>query len=221
MDDLAGLTFLVTGGNTGIGLATARRARARRRPGLHRVPFCQTAGEAAARRSRPRPARGGRFPPLDLAPLASVRACARAFLGAGEPLHVLINNAGVGGQRGLTADGVRAAFGVNHLGHFALTAAADRPPATQRPGPGSHRGQRRALPGPGRGLRGPPAAHRQLHRLREYAVSKLCNVLFAAGARAPPGRSGVTPTRCTRGWSPPISGGGCRGLGRPLVSGGC
>ena len=59
--------------------------------------------------------------PLDLASLASVRACAAAFLALDEPLHVLVNNAGLGGQRGLTADGFELHFGVNHLGHYALT----------------------------------------------------------------------------------------------------
>ena len=63
------------------------------------------------------------FLSLDLADLASVRRCAGEFLALGQPLHVLINNAGVGGQRGITADGFELAFGVNHLGHFALTAA--------------------------------------------------------------------------------------------------
>ena len=59
--------------------------------------------------------------PLDLSSLTSVRACAAAFLARGEPLHVLVNNAGLGGQRGLTVDGFELHFGVNHLGHYALT----------------------------------------------------------------------------------------------------
>src|SRR6266496_421034 len=63
------------------------------------------------------------FLPLDLADLASVRRCAAEFLDRGEPLHVLINNAGVGGARGLTRDGFELGFGINHLGHFALTTA--------------------------------------------------------------------------------------------------
>jgi dehydrogenase/reductase SDR family protein 13 len=42
------------------------------------------------------------FLPLDLADLSSVRSCADSFLARGEPLHVLVNNAGVAEVRGLT-----------------------------------------------------------------------------------------------------------------------
>jgi NAD(P)-dependent dehydrogenase (short-subunit alcohol dehydrogenase family) len=49
-----------------------------------------------------------------------VRACAARFLETGDPLHVLIANAGLAGQRGLTKDGFERTFGVNHLGHFLL-----------------------------------------------------------------------------------------------------
>jgi NAD(P)-dependent dehydrogenase (short-subunit alcohol dehydrogenase family) len=58
---------------------------------------------------------------LDLGDLDSVRAYAREFLARGEPLHVLINNAGLAGKRGKTASGVEAAFGTNHVGPFLLT----------------------------------------------------------------------------------------------------
>jgi len=58
---------------------------------------------------------------LDLADLSSVRACAQAFLATGEPLHVLINNAGLAGKRGVTSSGFELAFGTNHVGPFLLT----------------------------------------------------------------------------------------------------
>ena len=117
--------------------------------------------------------------PLDLADLASVRACADAFLALGQPLHVLINNAGVAGQRALTSDGFELAFGVNHLGHFALTVALL---------------DRLAASAPARVVTVSSDAHYQatgidftaLRRrtrgvtgMRAYAVSKLCNVLFS------------------------------------------
>ena len=117
--------------------------------------------------------------PLDLASLASVRACAAAFLALDEPLHVLVNNAGLGGQRGLTADGFELHFGVNHLGHYALTLLLlDRLTAS---GPdarivnvssAAHYGA------PGIDFDALRRRTASFTGQREYAVSKLCNVLF-------------------------------------------
>src|SRR5581483_3506367 len=123
MSDLAGRTFLVTGANTGIGLATA--AGLARRGGRVYVASRSPEKGAAAVASI-RAATGNEavsFLPLDLADLDSVRACAASFLARGEPLHVLVNNAGVAGRRGLTRQGFELTFGVNHLGHFVLTNA--------------------------------------------------------------------------------------------------
>ncbi len=58
---------------------------------------------------------------LDLADLASVRTAAETFLASGEPLHVLINNAGLAGSRGMTTSGFEIAFGTNHVGTFLFT----------------------------------------------------------------------------------------------------
>jgi NAD(P)-dependent dehydrogenase (short-subunit alcohol dehydrogenase family) len=63
------------------------------------------------------------FLALDLADLESVRACAEGFAARGEPLHALVNNAGIAGARGLTKQGFELMFGVNHLGHFGHLAA--------------------------------------------------------------------------------------------------
>jgi NAD(P)-dependent dehydrogenase (short-subunit alcohol dehydrogenase family) len=58
---------------------------------------------------------------LDLASLASVRACADALLAADQPLDLVIANAGVMATAfGHTADGFELQFGTNHLGHFVL-----------------------------------------------------------------------------------------------------
>jgi NAD(P)-dependent dehydrogenase (short-subunit alcohol dehydrogenase family) len=60
--------------------------------------------------------------PLDLASLASVRQFAQIFKQTYHSLHLLINNAGVLlVPYGETQDGFERHFGVNHLGHFALT----------------------------------------------------------------------------------------------------
>jgi retinol dehydrogenase-12 len=178
--ELSGRTFLVTGASTGIGLATAA-GLARRGGRVYLACRSQAAGQRAV--AEVAAATGNRavfFLPLDLADLASVRRCAEQFLAREEPLHVLVNNAGVAGQRGLTRDGFELAFGVNHLGHFALTMAL---------------AGRLAASAPARVVTVASAAHYQargvdfaavrrptasLTGLPEYAVSKLCNVLFSA-----------------------------------------
>jgi retinol dehydrogenase-12 len=179
MSSPPGRTVLVTGANTGIGRATAL-ALAGQGWRVYVAARSTARGEAAV--TAIRAASGSRsvwFLPLDLADLASVRACADTFLSRAEPLHVLVNNAGVAGRRGLTRQGFELTFGVNHLGHFALTAAllgrltASAPArvvtvssAAHYSAPGIDFG---ALRRPARGVTG----------LRAYAVAKLCNVLFA------------------------------------------
>jgi retinol dehydrogenase-12 len=174
-----GRTFLVTGGNTGIGLSTATEL-ARRGGRVYIGCRSMAAGEAAV--AAIKSAAGSRdvwLLPLDLSSLTSVRACAAAFLASGEPLHVLVNNAGVGGQRGLTVDGFELHFGVNHLGHYALTLLLlDRLTAS---GPdarivnvssAAHYGA------PGIDFEAVRRRTASFTGQREYAVSKLCNVLF-------------------------------------------
>ncbi len=176
--DLVGRTFLVTGGNTGIGRATATKLAGR---GGRVYVACRSEEKGRVAVTDIAAATGNdgvTFLPLDLADLASVRHCAETFLALGEPLHVLINNAGVGGRRGLTKDGFELAFGVNHLGHFALTTAlldrlaASGPARVVNVASGSHYQAKGvdfdAVRQPTRSVTGQP----------EYAVSKLCNVLF-------------------------------------------
>jgi NAD(P)-dependent dehydrogenase (short-subunit alcohol dehydrogenase family) len=121
MTDLAGRTVVVTGSNTGIGRATAEILAAR---GANVVLACRSEAKTRPAIDHIVAATGNdcvRFHELDLADLAAVRSSARALLDEGEPISVLVNNAGVAGQRGLTADGFELAFGVNHLGHFLFT----------------------------------------------------------------------------------------------------
>lgn len=121
MGDLEGRTFLVTGANTGIGKATvgsladrgasvflACRSEAKTRPVIDEIAT-RTGNNSLE------------FLELDLGDLASVRACAESFLARDRPLHVLVNNAGLAGSRGLTSSGFELAFGTNHVGHFLLT----------------------------------------------------------------------------------------------------
>jgi NAD(P)-dependent dehydrogenase (short-subunit alcohol dehydrogenase family) len=111
---LDGRTFVVTGANSGIGLAAARGLG---RAGAHVVLAVRDVakGEAAAASIEGRP----EVRELDLADLASVHAFADAWDG---DLDVLVNNAGVMAvPERRTKDGFELQLGTNHLGHFALT----------------------------------------------------------------------------------------------------
>lgn len=174
---LQGQVALVTGANTGIGRVIARELAAR---GARVLLACRSAertapvlAEIAALPAAP-PAR---WLPLDLGDLASVGDCAQRVLDLGLPLHLLVNNAGLAGARGLTASGFEMAFGVNHLGHFLLTQRLL--PRLCASGESrvvvlSSRAHRRVPGIPFESLRQPT---RSRTGIPEYSVSKLANLL--------------------------------------------
>jgi NAD(P)-dependent dehydrogenase (short-subunit alcohol dehydrogenase family) len=127
---------------------------------------------------------------MDLGSLGSVRRAAESFLGRDEPLHVLVNNAGMAGSRGLTKDGFELVFGTNHLGPFLLTTLllprlrASAPARIVNVSSKAHYEAKRI---DWDALRRPTRA---ITSLPEYEVSKLCNVLFTkelARGKAGPG----------------------------------
>src|SRR5258708_7631385 len=121
--DLAGRVAVVTGANRGLG-GEVIRSLARRGAGVIMACRDEADGEAAAATLRARLPDGGALEvrPLDLARLASVETFA-AGLADERRLDLLANNAGLMAvDRGLTAEGFETHMGVNHLGHFALTA---------------------------------------------------------------------------------------------------
>ena len=122
--DQSGRLALITGASSGLGLETAR-ALVRR--GATVVLGCRSRQRSEqARTCLLADVAGGAIDllDLDLADLASVRAAARDLADRYGRLDLLINNAGVMGlPRSLTSDGFEMQFGVNHLGHFALTMA--------------------------------------------------------------------------------------------------
>ena len=192
MSEVEGRTFLVTGGNTGIGRATAA-GLARQGGRVYIACRSVTRGEAAAADIRASTGNDSVWVlALDLADLDSVRSCAADYLARGEPLHVLVNNAGVAGRRGLTRQGFELMFGVNHLGHFLLTNAllgrlAESVPARVVTVASDAHYQAKgidydALRRPARGITG----------LGEYAVSKLCNVAFSQELARRTAGTGVT-----------------------------
>jgi NAD(P)-dependent dehydrogenase (short-subunit alcohol dehydrogenase family) len=122
MPDQSGRTAVVTGANSGLGLATARELA---HAGAAVVMACRNLDKGQRALAEVRAAAPGatvRLESLDLADLASVRAFAERLGDTEEKLDLLINNAGVmAPPRRETADGFESQFGTNHLGHFALT----------------------------------------------------------------------------------------------------
>jgi NAD(P)-dependent dehydrogenase (short-subunit alcohol dehydrogenase family) len=121
--DLRGKRVLVTGVSAGLGVQTARALAAR---GAHVIGAARDLkkAESALEPAWVDAKNGGgvELIALDLASLASVRACADRLVAAGKPLDLIINNAGVMASPLLrTADGFELQFGTNHLGHFVLT----------------------------------------------------------------------------------------------------
>jgi NAD(P)-dependent dehydrogenase (short-subunit alcohol dehydrogenase family) len=109
-----GRTAVVTGANSGLGLATARELARAGASVVLAVRNLERGAQAAESIEGDVTVRQ-----LDLADLASVRAFADGWTG---DLDVLVNNAGIMMvPAGRTADGFELQFGTNHLGHFALT----------------------------------------------------------------------------------------------------
>jgi NAD(P)-dependent dehydrogenase (short-subunit alcohol dehydrogenase family) len=110
----AGRTVVVTGANSGLGLATARELAGAGARVVLAVRDVARGEQAAATIEGTTEVRH-----LDLASLDSVRAFAAGWTG---DLDILVNNAGIMMvPAGVTADGFELQFGTNHLGHFALT----------------------------------------------------------------------------------------------------
>jgi len=120
--DQTGRTALVTGANSGLGLASARALAAR---GARVLLACRSRerGEQALRTVRATAHTEPKLIQLDLAELDSVRyAAAEVREATGDALDILMNNAGLmATPKGLTSDGFELQFGTNYLGHAAFT----------------------------------------------------------------------------------------------------
>jgi NAD(P)-dependent dehydrogenase (short-subunit alcohol dehydrogenase family) len=121
--DQSGRTAVVTGANGGLGLETARALAA---ANAHVVMAARNADKADAAVADIRGGEPGaslEVVPLDLGSQESVRAAAARILDAHGTVDILVNNAGVMGiPERRTIDGFEMQFGVDHLGHWTLTA---------------------------------------------------------------------------------------------------
>ena len=179
--DLTGRTAVVTGANGGLGLETARALAG---AGAHVVMAARNRLKADAAQTdlrREMPQASLEVVPLDLASLTSVHEAAERMLAAHGRLDILVNNAGLmGTPERRTDDGFELQFGVNHLGHFVLTARllpallrADAARVVTVTSTARHRG--RALDPDNPHLEG------RYGPWRAYSQSKLANLHFAIG----------------------------------------
>ena len=176
---LDGTVALITGSNAGLGLETALYLADN---GARVLMACrnQVKAETAAERVRAVATAPVEVVPLDLSSLDSVADCAAAIRRREPALHLLINNAGLMGiDEARTEDGFEMQLGVNHLGHFALTAhlaplvlATPRSRIVTMTSMGHRLGRLH--------LEDLMFERRRYDRWRPYLQSKLANLLFTA-----------------------------------------
>lgn len=178
--DLSGRVAVVTGANSGLGLQVATDLAG---AGARVVMACRNPERAAAAIERVRattPRGTVEFLELDLGDLASVQRAAEELSSRTDRLDILGNNAGLmATDESRTEDGFETQFGVNHLGHFALTGRLLpllRATIGARIVSHSSVGHR-----PGRiGLDDPNFERRRYRPWTAYFQSKLANLLFTS-----------------------------------------
>ena len=183
--DQSGRVAVVTGANSGLGYQVALALAV---AGAEVVLACRNAGKAQSALASIRaqaPAARVCFIPLDLGDLASIDRFAVRFSTEHDQLNLLVNNAGLMAvDQSRTADGFETQPGVNHLGHFALTARLT-PALLSSTGARiasmssmAHRGGRL-------GMDDLMFDRRRYGRWVAYGQSKLANLLFVLGAATP------------------------------------
>ena len=202
---LSGRVYVVTGGNSGIGLVTVQQLA---RQGATVVLACRrpAEGEKAKAALVAEGCPGTvEVEALDLASLASVRAFAARLLPRHAQIHGLVNNAGVmNTPQGKTADGFETQLGTNHLGHFLLTELLL--PALQAGAPARVVNLSSCFHDQAQGREGridfddPNFERRPYDGWTAYAQSKLANLLHAQYLSVRLEGTGVTAVSVHPGW---------------------
>ncbi len=176
--DLTGMIAVVTGANSGVGYETALEL-ARRGVGITLACRSMSRGESALQRIKNDSVSATvGLGQLDLGDLDSVDRFFAQFCATHDKLDLLINNAGVmATPYRITASGFESQFGINHLGHFALTGKLlpllIKSPASRIVNVSSlaHRGE-------SIDLEAIQLTRENYNRWRAYGRSKLANLLF-------------------------------------------
>jgi NAD(P)-dependent dehydrogenase (short-subunit alcohol dehydrogenase family) len=168
---------MITGASSGLGRVTALELA---RMGATLTLICRNRARGEEVIAEIRERTGNQSANLMLADLArqqSIRDLAREFLARGEPLHVLVNNAGVFNlKREVTADGVETMFAVNHLSYFMLTLwLLDR---IKQSAPARIVNVASAVHRQGTINFDDLGSERRYRSMRVYGQSKLANILF-------------------------------------------
>lgn len=120
--DLSGKIIVVTGGNSGLGYESVKAFAMKGAEVILTSRSAEKGEEAKSAILKAFPEGKIRVKQLDLSDLDSVRHFVGKFIDEYDKLDVLMNNAGIMMTPYFkTKDGFEGQFGVNHLGHFALT----------------------------------------------------------------------------------------------------
>jgi len=170
-------TAIVTGANSGMGLATTIELA---RQGYRVIMACRSekrGQEALQEAVRQSGSSAIELMLCDLGSLESIRQFARTFRERHDCLDVLVNNAGVVMvKRKETSDGFEQSIGINHLGHFLLTLLLIEPLKAAKQGrvvnvsSGAYKAGKIHFED--------PHLHKGYNPIKSYAQSKLANVLF-------------------------------------------
>ncbi len=190
--DLTGRTAVITGANGGLGLQTAKVLAGKGAHVVMAVRNQQKAAEAVEQIRAETPHASLELVELDLASQESVRMAAKQILAAHDRIDILVNNAGLMAMpERTTVDGYEMQLGVNHLGHWTLTAllmpallAAPAARVVTVTSTAHHIG-RRVDPDN-------PHLHGSYDPWRAYGQSKLANYHFALGLQRQFESAGVT-----------------------------
>lgn len=189
--DLSGRTAVVTGANSGLGLESAKALAG---AGAHVVLAARNpekTADAVATILTAHPGASLEVVPLDLGSQAGVKAAAAAIRDSHGAVDILMNNAGLMAMPdGRTEDGFETQLGVNHLGHWTLT--AELMPALL-----AARAARVVTVTSVARLNGKPVnpdnpnLEREFEEWKAYGQSKLANMYFALGLQRDFTRAGV------------------------------